>query len=89
MKVGELALIVKGRLATRGRPGYEAELINMEYALMAYHQDFDDLIYDLDSECALEDLRDMAGPDWRRVLGLVALWLLQDLQREGYFMSDD
>ena len=85
MKVGELALIVKDRLVAE----YDASEIILEYAFHLYGDVFDDLIWDMDDEGVLGGVKAMAGDDWQRVLGLVSLWILQDLQREGYFMSDD
>ena len=85
MSVGEWALVVKDKLVAE----YDASEIILEYAFHLYGDVFDDLIWDMDDECVLGDVKSMAGDDWQRVLGLVSLWILQDLQREGYFMSDD
>ena len=65
---------------------YNIDDVFLEYAFRLYGSSFDDLIWDIDDENVLDEVKSACTPDqWQRALALVILWHLDGLQSTGYF----
>ena len=82
--VGQIAMVLDDEVSS----GYDVKQVYLEAAFTMYGGAFSDLIDDIDDECQLEELRELAGDKWLRAMQLFMWRRLDDMMANGYFLDE-